>query len=186
MVKRFVSMIAVLSITAMLFGNFITPANAQPVARPNRVVFTQAIDTVNPRIGDVITVTLTFATSEYENEAIEVKVVNANPAPTYLQIVQGTIEGGASYGSSVGAGGPEGVIWTGTLQPGGTLPVVVTFQMRVKGIPKNALATGYSILNLAQISDSGTGSLGGSLPIQNAEASFTAWPFRSLFPRVFR
>jgi hypothetical protein len=176
----------IVALMLAIFPSGAVLANSPEPQSSNRVSFTQTIDNVKPTIGDVITVTLVFNTRPAETQSIKVKVVSPNPDPAHLQIIANSPTGGATYTASVGVGGAEGVVWEGDLLPAGSLPNTVTYKMKVLGIPAANLASGLSITNTATMSDTGTGSLGGSLPITTADAQFVVQAYQIRLPTILK
>jgi hypothetical protein len=106
------------------------------------VEFTKTTSNETPAVGEVFSFTLDFSTWATETLAIQIRMVDPNPAPSYLEILSDTIEGGAVYSPTIGDG--DGVVWEDVLGPGAD-PQKVTYQMRVTGIPPEALPDGYPV-----------------------------------------
>jgi hypothetical protein len=124
-------------------------------------------------------VTLTFSLDASQDQPLTVNLANVNPDPLHLVIVQSSITGGATYSPSVGVGGPEGVVWDGTLNVG-SMPQEVTFQMRVLSIPANAMAAGLPEVNSVAVTDVNAG----TLPIATSDQPFTLRPLVLNLPVV--
>lgn len=171
--KSGLSILMVVVILAAVMVNAASAApsvSAAPAAGP-RVTFTKTASNPAPRVGEVFTYTLSFNTVPEEPLPIRVNVADVNPDPRYLKIIPTSVTGGATYNPMMVAGMPiEGIVWTGMLLPAAGSPQVVTFQVRVTGIPDVVPQTGYPITNRAYMSDvTATGSLPGSLPLMAAE-----------------
>lgn len=138
------------------------PQNSLPQASvSSRVAFTKGASNLTPHVGEVFTFTLEFNTTGAETEPIHILMVDENPAPSYLQILSDMIKGGAIYIEAIDA-----VVWEGVLQPAGSLPQKVTFQVEVAGVPPSPLPPGYPVTNTAAIADLAKP---GSLPEAEAE-----------------
>jgi hypothetical protein len=155
----------------------LTWESAAPVAPTQRVAFTKEASDATPDIGETFTFTLRFNPVPTETEELQVRVIDPNPAPDYMEIISDPVTGGAEYSPTIDA-----IVWEGTLLPG-TQPVVIAFQVRATGIPSTAVPAGYPVINTATMVDL---AMPGSLPETTAEAAIRILPLRIFLPIVVR
>ena len=173
--KRIAVILSVLVAAVALAALMLSVASAAPSAPAQRVDFTKETSNPTPHVGEIFTFTLYFV--NVSTETLEMRVIDPNPVPSYLEILTPTITGGAWYSPTI-----DGVVWEDMLVPGSE-PIVVTFQMQVTGIPATALAAGYPVTNTATMIDLATP---GSLPEQTAQAAIRIVPLRIFLPLVVR
>jgi spore coat protein U-like protein len=170
-VVRSITLAAIALLVLML-----SVASAAPAAPTQRVTFTKQASDATPRVGETLAFTLSFNTVSTQTQALQVRVIDPNPAPGYLEIISSSITGGAAYSPTIDA-----VVWEDTLFPAGTQPQVIAFQVRATGIPSSALAAGHPVTNTATLIDL---AMPGTLPEATAEAAIRIMPYQVFLPVV--
>lgn len=153
--KRLFAILIVVVLAAFALASFMFLASK--AASDDRVSFAKDVSNTTPRESEIFTYRLYFNSLETEVKTINVKITDTNPAPAYLSIIPDSVTGGAVYVPSL-----DGIVWEGTLEPLGTQPHTVTFQVLVADIPTNIPLTGYPITNTAYMVDT---EVPGSLPL---------------------
>ena len=175
--KKTTVVLSIVVAAVALAALMLSVASAAPSAPAQQVVFTKTASNPAPRVGEILTFTWTISPTAEMTQSMGVRVTDPNPASAYLEILTPTITGGATYSATI-----DSVVWDGTLIVG-TLPLPVSFQVRVTGIPTTALASGYVVTNTATMVDMSTP---GSLPDTEAEAIIRIMPLRVFLPFVCR
>jgi hypothetical protein len=156
----------------------LTWERATPVAPAQRVVFTKEASDATPHLGETLTFTLSLNTVPTQTQELQLRVIDPNPAPNYLDIISDSITGGAAYSPTIDA-----VVWENTLFPVGTQPRVIAFRVRITGIPPSGVAAGYPVTNTAMLIDL---AMTGSLPEATAEAGIRISPLGVFLPTVIK
>lgn len=177
--KKTIVTLSIVLAAVMLTALMLSVASAAPAAPAQKVEFTKTASNPAPRVGEILTFTWTISPTAEMTQSMGVRVTDPNPASAYLEILTPTITGGAYYSATIDA-----VIWEGTLTAG-SLPLPVSFQVRVTGIPTTALTSGYEVTNIATMVDmEKPGSLPpGSVP---ANATIRIMPRRIFLPLICR
>jgi hypothetical protein len=175
--NRIKSIWGTLIVTVVLAALTLTAVSAAPRAADGRVEFDKETSNSTPSVGQAFSFTLRFGLASGEGQPIRVRVVDLNPAPAYLQIVESSITGGAWYSSTIDA-----VVWEDMLVPGSGL-TEVTFDVQVTGIPASAVADGHPVTNVATMIDLAAP---GSLPEQTAQVGIRIEPMKALLPLIAR
>jgi hypothetical protein len=156
----------------------LTWERAAPAPPTQRVTFTKEASDATPHVGETLAFTLSLNTVPTQTQELQVRLIDPNPAPNYLEIISDSITGGAAYSPTIDA-----VVWQDTLFPAGTQPQVIAFQMRVTGIPPSGVAVGYPVTNTAVLVDLNAP---GTLPEAAAEAGIRISPRRVFLPTVIK
>jgi hypothetical protein len=151
-------------------------ASAAPAVPTQRVTFTKQVSDATLQVGETCAFTLNFHSVPTQTLALQVRVIDPNPAPSYLEIISSSITGGAYYSPTIDA-----VIWEDTLFPAGTQPQAIAFRVRATGIPSSALAAGYPVTNTAMLIEL---TMPGTLLEATAEAAIRIMPSRIFLPLV--
>ncbi|MBE9508133.1 MAG: hypothetical protein IMY86_08790, partial [Chloroflexi bacterium] len=97
--KRISVILSVLVAAVALAALMLSVASAAPSAPAQRVDFTKETSNPTPHVGEIFTFTLYFV--NVSTETLEMRVIDPNPAPLYLEILTPTITGGAWYSPTI-------------------------------------------------------------------------------------
>jgi hypothetical protein len=172
--KRMFVMLIVVVLAGFALASFLFLASK--AASNDGISFTKVTSNTKLRESELFTYSLYFNTLESEDMTINVKITDANPAPEYLSIISDSITGGGIYVPSL-----DSIVWEGALEPNGTEPHTVTFQVLVTDIHPNTPLTGYPITNTAYIVDT---DFPGSLPLQQASVIIYLFPHQLFLPHI--